>query len=296
VDDLLDRQVGVISRAQALGYLSDKAIRHRAATKRWQQPHRSVFVTHNGPLGSTEWRWIALLAAGAGAVLAGLTALSVAGLRGYEDDAIHLLVPAARRPPRPPGVVVHRTTVLSSVDLAAADPPRTTPARSLVDAAQWAHSDRAAQAVVAAAFQQRLVIARNVDQVLTRLVRARRRQIVMEAVRDADGGAHSLAEIDFVRLCRKCHLPVPTRQVVRRDGTGRRRYLDALFEPWGVHVEVDGGQHMDPRHAWDDMRRQNELWIAGERILRFPAWTVRRDPIGVISQIRAALLAAGWRP
>ena len=44
------------------------------------------------------------------------------------------------------------------------------------------------------------------------------------------------------------------------------------------------------------MRRQNELWISGERVLRFPAWLVRRDPIAVISQIRAALFAAGWRP
>jgi hypothetical protein len=44
-------------------------------------------------------------------------------------------------------------------------------------------------------------------------------------------------------------LPEPSRQVVRRDAGGRRRYLDTLFQQWGVHVEIDGGQHLEPRHA-----------------------------------------------
>ena len=76
---------------------------------------------------------------------------------------------------------------------------------------------------------------------------------------------------------------------MRRDSAGRRRYLDAYFDEWQVHVEIDGGQHLDPRQAWDDMRRQNELWIAGDRVLRFPAWALRADPARVISQVRAAL-------
>ena len=47
---------------------------------------------------------------------------------------------------------------------------------------------------------------------------------------------------------------------------------------------------------WADMRRQNAVWIAGERILRLPAWVVRNRPAEVVDQVRAALLAAGWRP
>jgi very-short-patch-repair endonuclease len=103
-----------------------------------------------------------------------------------------------------------------------------------------------------------------------------------------------LAELDFVDLCRRHHLPEPSRQTVRRDATGRRRYLDAYFEEWHVHVEIDGGQHLDPRQAWADMKRQNDLWIFGDRVLRFPAWTLRSDPATVMSQVRAALTAAGW--
>ena len=83
---------------------------------------------------------------------------------------------------------------------------------------------------------------------------------------------------------------------LRRDSSGRRRYLDALFDEWQVHVEIDGGQHLDARSAWSDMRRQNDLWIAGDRVLRFPAWALRLDPSSVMHQVRAALTAAGWTP
>jgi len=113
---------------------------------------------------------------------------------------------------------------------------------------------------------------------------------------DAAGGAHSLAELGYLAISRRAGLPEPARQVVRRDAAGRRRYLDLLCDPWGVHVEVDGGQHIDAAAWWADMKRQNEVWIAGERVLRFPAWVVRERPNEVIAQVRAALRAAGWRP
>jgi very-short-patch-repair endonuclease len=284
--------------SEALTLLSRSAVRHRVATGRWQQPHRSVLVTHNGPVTRAEHRWIAVLAAGDHAVLAGVSAAEVGGLRGYGDDKIHLLVPAGHRVETlTPDVVVHRTTRLDAADvLVSHRVPRTRMARSIVDAAQWAATDDLAQAVVAAAFQQRLVAIRSMEEVLRRLVRARRRQLILRTARDAAGGAHSLAEIDLGRLCRRHGLPAPARQVVRQDAAGRRRYLDAYFEQWRVHVEIDGSQHFDPRHAWADMQRQNDLWITGDRVLRFPAWALRRTPDAVASQLRAALRAAGWRP
>ncbi|MFI7539704.1 DUF559 domain-containing protein [Actinoplanes sp. NPDC049599] len=284
----------VISMAQALTQLSRKAVRHRVASGRWQQPHRSVLVTHSGPISTGEHRWIAVLAAGEGAALAGVSAAEVGGLRGYEDKNIHVLVPDGRRPVRlPPAVVVHRTT---HPDVAIGRPPRTRMARSVVDAASWARTDDHARAVVAAAFQQRLVALRGVETVLRRLTRVPRRQLILNTARDATGGAHSLAEIDLGRLCHVNDLPQPARQVVRRDATGRRRYLDAYYEDWRVHIEIDGSQHLDPRHAWADMQRQNDLWITGDRVLRFPAWALRHSPTAVAAQLRAALIAAGWRP
>jgi very-short-patch-repair endonuclease len=80
------------------------------------------------------------------------------------------------------------------------------------------------------------------------------------------------------------------------DADGRRRYRDAHFEEWGVHVEIDGGQHTEVAAWWADMRRQNAMAVAGDRVLRFPAWAIRNKPDEVITAVRTALIAAGWRP
>ncbi|BCJ58974.1 hypothetical protein Jiend_23960 [Micromonospora endophytica] len=295
---LLFHQEQVLSLDQARRHLSPKAIRHRVESGRWRKVHRAVYVTHNGPVTPAQLRWIAVLSTGPAAVLGGLSAARAWGLRRHDDGLVHLLVPRSHRPrAMPPGVRVHRTTILPDEDvLDVGQPRRTMPARSIVDAAQWAVTDHQACAIIAAGFQQRLVGGDDVQRVLERLPRARRRNLIRRTAADAAGGAHSLPELDFLTLVRRAGLPEPTRQAVRRDAAGRRRYLDALFEDWRVHVEIDGGQHLDPATAWADMRRQNDLWQRGERVLRFPAWAVRHNPTEVITQLRAALLAAGWRP
>ncbi|MEU7171729.1 DUF559 domain-containing protein [Micromonospora tulbaghiae] len=293
---LLFHQERVLEATQARRFLSEKAIRHRLGSGRWRQAHRRVYVTHNGPVGPKEWRWVAVLAAGPAATLGGLTAAQAWGLRRYESRLVHLLLPARHQTRTlPPGVRIHRTTALPPEDvLDVGKPRRTMPARSLVDAAQWAATDEEARAVIAAGFQQRLVWGDDLHRVLERLPRARRRRLILATAADAAGGAHSLAEIDFLDLVRGAGLPEPSLQVVRRDATGRRRYLDVWFERWRVHVEIDGGQHLDPRTAWADMQRQNDVWTTGDRVLRFPAWAVRNDPTRVVTQLRAALRSSGW--
>ncbi len=131
---------------------------------------------------------------------------------------------------------------------------------------------------------------------LDRRLRIPRHRLIVEAAADAAGGSESISELDFLRLCKSGKLPVPTRQAVVVDASGRSRYRDVFFEEWRLHVEIDGSQHMDVANWWADMQRQNEMWTPGDRVLRFPAWAIRNDPQRVIRQIRNALLAAGWRP
>jgi hypothetical protein len=302
-EHLLFRQHGVVSRRQALRYLTDRAVRHRIRSGRWQNPHRGVFVTHGGPLTERQRKWIAVLAVGSvghgrGAILGGLSALGVLGMRRYSSPDIHVLIAAHKQETDPPrGVVVHRTRILPPEDRhMTGDPPCTMPARSLVDAAQWARSDRDAIAVIAAAFQQRLVGVQDMRPVLARMPRIKRRALIVAAVDDAAAGAESISEVEFARLCRRAGLPDPSRQVARMDAGGRKRYRDVYFDDWKVHVEIDGGQHIEVRAWHADMWQHNEVAIAGERLLRFPAWAVRHCPDKVISQLRAALVAAGWRP
>jgi hypothetical protein len=297
---LLLRQDGVLAWRQARRFLSEKAVRHRVRSGRWRLAHRAVYLAYNGPVTVKQRRWIASLAVGNGrpALLAGSTALTHLGLRGWPETAIHLLVPAQRADTDPPtGVIVHRTRRLTRRDVHfAGTPPCTMPARSMIDAAQWAATDAGAVTVVAATFQQRLVDLGDVRPVLATMKRLRRRAVIEAAVADASSGAESAYEIDFARLCRRAGLPEPSRQAFRTDRNGRRRYRDVFFDEWRVHVEIDGSQHMDVRAWYADMRQGNEIAISGVRLLRFPGWAVRHHPDEVIADLRAALIAAGWHP
>ena len=294
---LLFRQNGVISRRQALRHLTDKRLRHLVASGRWRVAHRGVLLAHTGPVTEEQRQWIAVLAVSR-SYLGGLAALRQFGLRGVRPRAIDVLVPASRNSVRPPaGVVVHRTRSLPRQDRRpVGGPPHTMPARSVVDAAQWARSDEEARLIVAAAFQQRLVVGDDIDEVLARMTAVPRRRLIRLTANDARGGSYALGELDLIALCRKAGLPPPSRQVLRTDRRGRRRYLDAFWEQWGLHVEIDGAHHMDVEQWWADMQRQNALWVAGERVLRFPAWLLRERPDEVIAQLRMALMAAGRRP
>lgn len=306
LDWLLFAQSGVLTWAQATAELTPAKVRHLLATGRWQRVCRGVLrAAAGGPFSREQQWWVAVLAAGGGAVLAGLAAAQAAGLRGaWRYEVVDVLVPHQRRaadllrrlPLGLPAVRVRRTHHLPNVDRQRGRPDRTTMARSLVDAAQWARTDEQAQEILAAGCQQRRATPAEIAAVLERMPRMRRRALVRETLRDVAGGAEALSEIDLVRLCRRHGLPAPETQERRRDADGRVRYLDAYWRRWRLHVEVDGAHHMDVRHWAADLRRQNRVWIEGDRILRFTAFDVRHRPAEVASQLRAALEAAGWRP
>jgi very-short-patch-repair endonuclease len=291
------RQSDVLTRRQALAHLTAKALEHKVRSGRWQRVHDGIYLCHDGPVTRHQGFWIGYLAAGPHAVLAGATAAELCGLRGFAGRLVQVLVPARRRVRSlPAGVVMHRTTRLTAPEVNVLGlPPHTTAARALVDAAAWAPTEDVARAFVAAGYQQQLVTGDEVERVLARRGPVPRHAVILEAARDARGGAHSLPEAQLRRHLRRARLPLPRLQVRRQDTDGVVRYLDGYYDDWRIHVEVDGGQHVEVRSYWADMRRQNAVWIAGDRVLRFPAWAVRHRPADVVDQVRAALRAAGWR-
>lgn len=300
LDDLLTWQDGVANTNSVLAHLSESALWWRLRSGHWQQPCRGIVVAHSGPLTTTQTLWVAALWAGPGAALAGLTAARLQGLSGFDHkaDAVHVLLPAAHtkrtiRPPFP--LAVHYSRHLEPTDVhPARRPPQTRIARSLVDAAVWMGTDRGAQAVLATGVQQRLVRVRDLTTVVAQNERLYRRRLLSTTLADIAGGSHALSELDFTRLViRQFHLPEPERQAPRRDGSGRRRWLDAVWEQARLIVEIDGAAHTDVFTYWDDMARSNDL-TKDYRILRFPAWVVRYQPEYVAAKIRQALTEAGF--
>jgi very-short-patch-repair endonuclease len=296
----------VVDTTTVLHYLSRAGLRWKLDSGRWQHPVRGIIVAHSGPLTEQQVLRVALLWGGPRAVLGGLTAAWLDGLKGYGDKLpfgerpVYLFVPPGRN--ARPGldcirVVVHQSRVLRSEDVhPVREPRRTRIARSLLDAAQWMQSDRGAMAVLAAGVQQGLVLAPQLAAAAAQMSRLRRRALIVGALADIEGGAQALSELDFTRLVvRRNRLPEPERQAARKDKQGRRRWIDVCWDEWKLMVEIDGAQHRDALSHWDDMNRDNCFMIDGYRVLRFPAWLVRDRPWEVAKQIRAALRQAGCR-
>jgi very-short-patch-repair endonuclease len=290
-----ERQAGVITMASACACLGEPAVRWRLSSGRWRRACRGVLVTQSGPLTDEQRLWARILAAGDGAVLAGLTAARLDGLTGFEDDRTYLLIPMSRQTRKSlPGVVVRRSLMLGPADVHPSRlPPRTRVGRSIVDAAAWAATDRRARAILAAGVQQRLVRATDLTAVLRRRARMPRGALMRATLADVAGGAEALSELDLCDLVRRFGLPQPDRQFRRVDGQGLR-WLDAVWEKARLVVEIDGRWHMDAAAWWADMQRDNDLTIDGYRVLRFPAFVVRDHPEAVARQIISALnLGAG---
>jgi hypothetical protein len=296
IADLLARQCGVLTMQSAATWIGGPAVRWRIDAGRWQRPCYGVVVTHSGPLSNDQLLWVAVLCSGTGAALAGLTAARMDGLTGFDDGRIHVVVPASRmvRTRLPDAAVVHRSRSFGPADMhPARQPPRTRTARSIADAASWMPTENGTRAVLAAGVQQRLIRPGDLAAELARRRNGPRQALLSETIADIVGGAQALSELDFCRLTRRSGLPEPSRQVLRRDSSGRARWLDAYWERARVIAEIDGLWHMDAAAWWADMRRDNELTISGYRVLRFPAFAVRERPDLVVAQIAEALRLGG---
>jgi hypothetical protein len=269
---------------------------------RWRRVCWGILVAHNAELTADQQRWVAVLAAGEGALLAGTTALMASGVQLVRDRTVHIAIPAVRSrsiklptmPADMSSVRVVRTRILPEEHIQVGRPPRTTLARAAVDAAAWAQRPREALAILAAVCQQRRATPEEIFEVLAMRRSLPRRNVILTAMIDIAGGAEALSEIDFLALCARFGLPSPAGQRRRRDDSGRVRYLDAYWPVWHLHVEVDGAHHMQAEEWADDMVRQNDVWIKGDRLLRFPAALIRLRPDTVAAQLKAALEAAGW--
>ncbi|WP_045744276.1 endonuclease domain-containing protein [Actinoplanes rectilineatus] len=297
------RQSGILTTAQATALGSRDLVRGSLTAGRWRRVCRGIVATTNGGLLRPQQLWVAFLAAGPGAALSGTTALLESGVRGLRESALCVLVPAERQrstrlprmPTDMPPIRITRTRFLPDEHRQVGSPPRVITARAVIDGASWASSADAARTIIAAACQQRRVTPEEIFAVLATRRGSPRHSMINRTLIDVAGGSQALSELQFLELCRMYGFPSPSRQERRRDSSGRQRFLDFYWKAWRLHVEIDGSHHMEATHWSDDMVRQNEVWIRGDRVLRFPAGLLRSRPEVVIRQLRAALEAAGWR-
>jgi hypothetical protein len=293
---LADPQDGVVSRAMLRSAgIGRHDVAREVRSERWVTHGDGTVAVHTRRLSRREHLWFAVWEIGERvAAIDGVTALHVAGLTGYRDDAIHVSVAHTARVAWPATVTGHKVARRVPGELVGAGLPRTRPAVAAVRAAHWAVSDRQAALVLLMTAQQRLA---TPGQLLTasRLVRGRRRRAFVTAVVcDIALGVQSLGELDFARLCRQRGLPEPERQVVVH-GAGGRAYLDVRWKQ-GLCVEIDGVQHRQGLAVAADNLRDNDLTLRGNLTLRIDLVGLRVHTDAFLSQVEQGLRRLGWRP
>jgi hypothetical protein len=91
-------------------------------------------------------------------------------------------------------------------------------------------------------------------------------------------------------LIHEAGLPAPVLQHVVRDADDRfLGRVDLAWPDQRVLVEFDGNVHRERRVFVDDVRRQNDLVLAGWTVLRFTSADVLGRPEQVVAIIRTAL-------
>lgn len=278
---LLDGQRGLIADWQAPTVGLNRRRLFRACQAGWRQVTPHVFLNHDTDITPAQMRQAGLLEAGPDAILGGRSALLELGWKGPEDGYVDAFAPRTTRWRSRSPVPWLRLHFPECPPRSAGRPPRTTAARSTIDAASWAASPREVMTILVSAAQQRLVTPAHLRREFEARGRCRQRRAIADALTELEMGATSSNESDFLRECRRRGLPTPRMQTRRRAG-GRRRVTDAEFRlPAGrlVIVEIDGIGHLEVASWHADIARHNELATAtGAMILRVSGWEVRNDP------------------
>jgi len=152
------------------------------------------------------------------------------------------------------------------------------------------HNVRRAIGLLAACVPQRLPTAARLSLTIPYMRKLRHGRTFAAVLGDIGGGAQSFAELDVGRLCKEFGLVAPTRQVVRLDKEGRRRYLDCVWVlPDGrvIVLEVDGSFHAEVTVWWKDMRRERAVVISGNTVLRCSSIELRLEPADVLDDMRS---------
>jgi very-short-patch-repair endonuclease len=143
------------------------------------------------------------------------------------------------------------------------------------------------------AVQQGLATPEAVAEALLRVRRDRRRLLLHSVVHDLLDGARSLGELDIAEDLRRRGLPIPERQLLRKDRRGRY-YLDLYWPDFKLVVEIDGIHHAWAENVVGDALRQNALALDGDTVLRLPLLGYRMQPHDFFAQIERGLIAGGW--
>lgn len=294
----LQSQSGVVSRQQAsdAGFTA-KAIDWQLRSGAWRRLHTGAYATFTGEPPREAKLWAAVLRAGPGAALSHETAAEIHGVTDKPSTRIHISVPAERHPGQRRkihGVIIHRSRCLRPEWQPPWQLPRTSVEDTVLDLVAAARTFDDAYGWISAAIGRRRTTPQLLSQALASRSRMHWRAWVTGALQDAADGVHSPLERNYVHGVERAHgLPRARRQANRRHGSGNR-YLDNLYEGYGVCVELDGAASHPAEGRWRDTRRDNANLAQGTRTLRYGWSDATANRCRTAAEIATVLSRQGW--
>src|SRR5579859_2078332 len=290
-------QAGAIARRQSvIAGIDPDTMRNRVRYGRWQRLQRGIYATFSGDPARETVLWAALLRAGPGAVLSHQTAAERHGLIDEPRSVISITVPASRHPAQVkiPGVIIHRSDAILRTAHPAMLPPCTRVEDTVLDLIQVARTFDDAYGWICRAIGRRRTTADRIRFAMDARKKMRWRREIALALGDAEGGAQSVLEYRYVHRVERPHgLPVARRQARIWHGTGNR-YLDNLYEPYGVCVELDGTAAHPADEQWRDKRRDNTNAVSGLVTLRFGLLDLGDRRCDTAATVARLLHTHGW--
>jgi hypothetical protein len=298
---IADQQAQLLTRAQlyAAGWTVEQ-VRHEIDLGRWRGVAPSVVALQNATLTHAQRLWLGVLHAGNGSVLSHVTACIEGGLRWTPPPVIEVLTAKGDLVAPLPGFFFRQTRRRYDGWVArTSGPPRLDIPHAAILAAERDRHVRRAIGLLAATVQQGLATPDSLLLAVDGIRKVRHGDRFRLALGDIAGGAQSFAEIDIGRICGEAGLAPPSRQRIRKDRTGRRRFLDCEWElPDGrtIVLEIDGSFHMLTDHWWRDMKRERSIVIGGSSVLRCSSIEIRLEPVAIANDLRAIGVPACDRP
>jgi hypothetical protein len=292
MDELLDEifaaQDQLITRTQALQFLSEEALRARLG-KRWRVVLPGIYASSLAPLTSRQRARAALLFAGEGSWLTDVSALRFLGLPYLPTDPIVRVgvrdavqrasrdFVAIRRTKRPPTPI--------RVDGFPIVPAPRAVCEFVARHPEW----REAFAVAAAAVQLRRT---DVDAIFDEAMAgpSRGRARVLKAIEALRAGVRSLPEYDFRELARgRRGLPEPLWNCLIELPEGQRFSPDGLIISSATIQEIEGREYHDPEKVGlarfdQSLRRTSSLIVTGFTVLAATPARLRTDGPAVIDE------------
>jgi very-short-patch-repair endonuclease len=294
LEDLVALQHGAVSRPQLadLGFT-----RHEiAGLARAGWLHRvfpGVYALGRRSLG-VRGRWMAaVLACGPGALLSHRSCAALRGIRRERSQALIEITVPSDRARAIAGVRAYRCCQLKPQDRTVVDGiPCASVALTLLGLAAVTNRRQTERACDEAEVQGVFDL-RAVEELLDRAC-GRRGVAMLRAVLQEHviGTTLTRSELEesALDMCRCANLPTPKVNEPVGCGPGIWHTVDFFWPRQRVILEADGHRYHRTRRCVErDRRREADLVIAGNRVLRTTWLQVQRDPRHVVAMVRAAL-------